>query len=133
PDLFRRPSSTSLGRRLSVARCGLLIRADGLGKVLAADETVSFDLARLRLVEEVSRELIRLGGQGLLAARGDRRVRLIQGRAQLGELTLVLLFGWGVGCRCLVFGLGDSEEGAGRNVVRFAECGDAFALFHLSR
>ena len=70
-EILMRPASHHtfaylVSRHRSEINC--LIRSGGLGEVLAADETVSFDLARLRLVEELSREPIRLGRQGLLSA-----------------------------------------------------------------
>jgi hypothetical protein len=54
-----------------------------------------------------------LGRQGLLTALCDGRVRLIQGRAQRGELALILFFARRLGSRRLIFGLGLREEGAG--------------------
>src|SRR5439155_131518 len=82
PALLDGARGSGPDRGFPVALGRVLIRPDGRGELLAAREAVTLHLPGLRLVEEISCELIRLGGEGLLTTPCRRRVRLIEAAPQ---------------------------------------------------
>src|SRR4030095_157791 len=119
--------------RFPVAVSGFLIGARRGREVLAVYQAIGLYLLGLSLVEDISRDLVRLGGQGLLASCRGRRVRLIEGALHEGPLALLLLLRRDLLQRGLVLGPGLAEQADRRRVVRLPERGDAIALLALRR
>src|SRR5262249_8213314 len=103
------------------------------GELLAAGEAVAFHLPSLRLVEEISRELVRPRRESLLTLCRGRRVGLIEAALQPIELALVLLFARRLRRRGLILGARLAEPADRRGIIRPSEGGRSLALLRLRR
>src|SRR5262249_35837479 len=103
------------------------------GGPLGVGGAVPSALPSLRLVEEISRELVRARRESLLTLCRGRRVGLIEAALQPIELALVLLFARRLRRRGLILGARLAEQADRPGVIRPSEGGRSLALLRLRR